>query len=289
MPLYPTPTSQRVPYDRNGSGVFAIDHTGTVISLTLAQSQAVNDETITTSYILDCVQNVTSYIGVIFPTLRDLSEWYLALTSGAGPTETVQVSTNTITGADGTWTTIATSGFDWVNTGTPPSTNYRSSIQSVTSAGIKAIRFGIDQTGFLATNANIWSMHIYANPSTGANPDSLRAWQPVTNAELTTVEDYGDVSRGTIQTIQFRIHNQSSTKTGTSITVSAETLSDASPSLLGQFQFSTDNVTFSSSINIGNLGPGATSAILYCRNSVSSSAQLSVWALRAVAVPASFT
>lgn len=278
MSLYPTPNGQRIPYDRDGSAPFYINSGGTVTSYTTAQGQQINNETGNQSMPPSGTAGV-QYLGVVFSHLWDLTGYFLCgLNNNA--TFHIQTSVNTTNGADGTWVDQGAATYTGNLTVSPA---YRSSIVALSVAGIKGVRITADfNTGTVS------NFHLYGNPSSGSNPDSLRIWQPVTNAELTTVVDFGDIARGTSATQQFRVHNQSATKTASSITVSMEALTDSSPSQIGQYQLSTDNITYANSISIPNLGPGATSAVLYVRDSVASGAQTSVWAARIVAAAGTF-
>lgn len=291
MALYPTPAGQRMQYDRDGSAVFYFQTGGgvtTVTQMTAAQSRKLNGELIADMLIGTGAgpyfQSFSpTYLGIIFPNLRDIAGYFFSYIGHPGNISSgnFQTSTNSTTGADGTWTTA-----EAMASVTPiAQDSYRSSIHAVSVAGVKAIRW---QCNF-PNDLSQCQVHVYGTHSAGSNPDSLRIWQPVTNAELTTVLDWGDIPRGTTTTMTFRVKNLSATKKAWGITVSEEILTDAAPSLASQFQFSTDNVNFFSSISIGDLAPGAISPVLYVRDSVASGAQLAVWALRMVATPTSFS
>lgn len=95
--------------------------------------------------------------------------------------------------------------------------------------------------------------------------------------------DFGNIRQRSNSTKQFKIVNNSSTKTANNITITMSTNPDASPSLIGQYQLSTDNVAFANAINIGNLNPGQSSGTLYLRDTIANNAQLSVWSMRLTA------
>jgi hypothetical protein len=295
MSFYPAPPGRRMAYDRDGSiGVFNFtlgNLAGFPQIYSAAEMQASNSEAnnIVGNYGGAGFHNTETYFTIIFPELRDLVGYFLAMFSDtAGHTSSspadLSTSANTTNGIDGTWITRAANP-TFVLSANGISPTYRSSITTLSVPGIKAIRFNSLSTFFNPLYSNF---HLYGAPSAGQDPDSLRFWLPTTDAELSAPLDLGDMRQGDIQVQSFRIHNNSSTKTASGITVSAEISTDASPSLTSQYQFSTDNVTFSPFISIPSLAPGATSSVLYVRYSVASNAQLSVWDLRMVAVPGSF-
>lgn len=290
MALYPTPPNHRMAYDRDGSQAFDFQ-TGTggqaLHNYSTAQMQQLNQEAVAQISGSDTAGGTfhnygTTCVGVVFPELRDVYAYFYSETTTNAIAGNFQYSTNTTNGQDGTWTNAqALTAIQ-----SPAGDSWRTGIQTLTTSisGAKGVRVAY-------TNANDvlqYQFHLYGMPSSGQNPDSLRIWQPVTNAEVTTVFDFGDIARGAAATQQFRVHNQSATKTASTITVSMEALTDASPSLIGQYQLSTDNVTFANSISIPNLGPGATSAVLYAKDTVAAGAQTGPWAARIVAAAGTF-
>ncbi|MCA9301597.1 hypothetical protein KC974_03510, partial [Candidatus Saccharibacteria bacterium] len=95
--------------------------------------------------------------------------------------------------------------------------------------------------------------------------------------------DFGNIPQRSNSTKQFKVVNNSSTQTATNITVSLDAPADASPSLIGQLQVSTDNIAYANAVNIGNLAPGASSGTLYIKDTIANNAQLSVWSARIIA------
>jgi hypothetical protein len=285
---YPAPPGPRMPYDRDGSA--GVSYLGTpaspssgIRSTSAGQLQAINAEngggfnsgSIDSGNTATCV--------VIFPELRDIVGIYGP--GGRGGAGRIYTSPDTTNGQDGTWTLRA---FSSTFPGrTPVPTYYRQDIFTPTSAltGIKAVAYvGVFDGGFS-------SLHIYGKPSSGQNPDSLRMWQPVTDAELTGPLDFGDVPRGSISTMTFRVKNISGSHTANGpIGVTSETLYDAAPSLLPQFNLSADGgTTWASSLSLPSLAPGAISSVLTVRDSVNAGAALGPWALRLVASAASWS
>jgi hypothetical protein len=95
--------------------------------------------------------------------------------------------------------------------------------------------------------------------------------------------DFGDVRQTSSADKQFRVHNNSVAQTASTITISCETLTDTTPSVPPQFTFSTDGTTFSATVTIASLAPGATSSALTVRRVTPSNATLSLWWARIVA------
>lgn len=290
MSLYPAVPGHRMPYDEDGSTAFGITATSSVVTFSTGTVQALNNESQNNA--VDILGTLGSgsgsrvYLGVVFPELRDLLGYYFAVNNNSGGVSTyeVGVSANTTTGLDGTWTTaVPTITVD--HTGTL--INYRTLIQSLSSTGVQGIRFGI---GYNNNSRFATEMHVYGQPSTGSNPDSLRIYNTAGTAEVSgSYFDFGDISRGVTTTLTFQIKNISSTKTASSTVVSMPAaLTDTSPTLESQFSFSTNGTSFSSTITIPTLAPGALSGPLYVKNTVSATATLSIWDARIQAVPGTY-
>lgn len=284
---YPAAPGKRMAYDRDGSAGGWWATGSSIVSMSGADLQNLNNEA------SDNLNSPVSSSGpgtiaafIIFPELRDIVGWFIRGSGQFGLTPAnFQWSANTTTGLDGTWTDITA---NWGPLSSSVNPDYRTSINTVSLTGVKGVRM----LGTAASGSTIlepFALHLYGGPSSGQNPDSLRIWQPVKNAEVTGVLDEGDIARGTSNTLTFRVHNQSGTKTAHSVTISAEALTDASTSLLGQYLFSTDNITYASSLSLGDLGPGATTAVLYVRDNVDPAAALGPWAARIVASASSFS
>ncbi len=101
--------------------------------------------------------------------------------------------------------------------------------------------------------------------------------------------DFGNMPQRSSATRQFKVTNNSSSKTANSVTVSLSPNRVASPALVGQFEVSTDNIAFANAVNIGSLAPGVSSGTMYLRMKVASNAQLSAWSARIIAHAASWS
>lgn len=225
------------------------------------------------------------YLTFIFPELRDIDGYLLYGTGQLGMTPgAAHTSTDTTNGVDGTWTSRVN---PWANLGTTKGA-MRSSITSVTWDGVKAV-------SFYGTNVGGWGpdwriAHLYGAPSTGENPNSLRLWHPTLDQEITGAYfDWGDVARLTTVTRDFRIKNISATQTANLVSVSMTAPTDASPTTVSQHTFSTDGVTFTPTLSLGNIAPATITGVLNLKRVTPYNASLSLWWARILAVASSWT
>lgn len=270
--FYPDVPANRFAYHLDGTKVFGLDVSNVLTEFTAAQTAMMNDED--SDY-----QTIGPYVAIIFifPEVRDISGYYIDDFWGVTP-GALQSSTDTTTGLDGTWTSIVN---PWLRqVAIDPLPTYRTAISPATAGSVKAIKFNFNNSSIRPA-----AIHLYGAIPSVSNPDRLIFWQPVTNAATGGAYfDWGDVVQGTSQTKQFRIKNNSATLTANNISLSvgAETFA------MG-VTFSTDNVTYNASINIGNLAPGALSSVLYVRRAVPAAEPLRIQACRMKASAASWT
>lgn len=263
---------------------FALDQDGTVfkwrnfttssawtdITGSLAEIQKVN----AANYV-DIAVNAAQYPQLVmaFPEARSINGLYVHFGGASDNRVNVQnftweQSSDTTDGTDGTWSTFTATfanfgQHDNVTDAVKPF--YRSDIATVSLTNVKGIRVRYNDPVYGATT-RLLIFHVYGNrPTTGV--DRLAFWHPSSDQALTAAYlDYGDTPQGTSMTRQFRIKNLSGTLTANSISVTA---SDLLPDYTsGELQVSTDNTTYSSSVNIGNLASGVISSILYVRLTV---------------------
>lgn len=232
-------------------------------------------------------------IVLFFPELRDIVGMFLACESRPFKVAvySIEWSANATNYSSGTWTTIVS-----YPQGTAPPwydqavSTYRNNWFTLSLTGVKALRFIYGSDFFSVSTDNGWlnALHIYGNIASGQNPDRARIWHPTLNQEVGGAYfDWGDVARSTSASLPFRVKNNSATKTATSVTVAAEILTDATPTMSTMFEFSDDaGVSWSSSVNIGDLAPSAVSSVLYVRRTIAAAAQVDKWAQRIVANPA---
>jgi hypothetical protein len=212
-------------------------------------------------------------VSVAFPEARDVNGIYTHLGVADGGQTGINYawdySMDTSDGTDGTWTpfTVTYSSLGQHDQSSDVSKPYyRSDIASVALTNVKGLRVRYNCTYPWSMTYRMYVFHIYGNrPIIGV--DRLSFWNPSSDQALGAAYlDFGDIAQGSSVTRQFRIKNLSSTLTANGITVD---VSDIQPEYSGTgIQLSTDNTTFQSSITIGNLAPGAISAILYVRRSV---------------------
>jgi hypothetical protein len=227
--------------------------------------------------------NATTRTGFAFPQSMNIVGIYVA-TNGGGVGDNsgiLRTSVDTTNGSDGTWTapttTLGITAF-----GDPSYTlRWRTHIQTVSCLGIKGLTIS---TGNSQGSGR--SVHLYGRPAAGANPDRLRFWHPTTDTEVLGPHfDYGDLLQGQSAVVQFRVKNNSTTKTANAITVADDSLHVSSPTLASQTTFSSDGTTYSATLNIGNLAPGALSAVLRARLVLVGNAQVGPWRQRFKATP----
>jgi hypothetical protein len=226
---------------------------------------------------------------IYFSEPRNVSGLYMAFGSfgpfGGGDLQGVWWSSNTTNGTDGTWTAMTTTG---IGGGTTYSlVDSRNNIIAQSVSGCRAIRLQVND----ATNrqSSLAAMHIYGSIPLTSNPDRLVLWdstldQPLTGSSL----DMGDVQRSASATKTFRVKNLSATLTAQSISLSFNALTDGTPSVAASLQASSDGSTFSSTLNIGDLAPGAISSVLTIKLVLPSNAPIGLWSPRISAVAGSW-
>lgn len=286
--LYPDVPSHRIAYDRDGSVGVRIDN-GVASQLLASVLTIMNNESTNEALRTDA-QATGPDIALLFSEKHDLRGYFVALVSNGdfnAVASNLRVSTDTTNGVDGTWTTI-TSG-DLPNQGLGQVTPlYRSQINALNSNGIKGIKFKAPNGG-LNNFRSVAVFHVYGALTSGQGPNRLRFWHPTNAAEVGGAYfDWGDTPRNALITRSFRIHNPSA-RTAHGIVLTREALTSGSPDLVSEHDFSLDGSTFSTSLNIGDLAPGATSAVITLRRNVASNSPLSVWAARLVASASSWS
>lgn len=267
---YPDPIGRRMAWDKDGTALVTINNVNAITQRTTVEKQNINNETSGTG--LNPNQLVTA---VIFPELRDIVGLMVyALNHSAWET-----SVNTTNGLDGTWVSRTTPV-----EATNSAPGYRNGQVSAGWTSIKAIRFYS-----FGINYNL-KLHLYGDMTAGQTPDRLRVWHPTLDQIIPPAHlDWGNVPRGSSADRQFRVKNNSSTLTANTVTVSIEALSDTTPSVPGQYSFSFDGITFTSTVQIASLGPGAISAPITVRRVTPSNATLSLWTTRIIAEAVSFS
>ena len=244
----------------------------------------------------------TTYYGLLFPEPRDIYGVFWQINpqdTGTPPYSIFETSVDTTDGTDGTWVSQTGPDTDATEAYNPqPSTGgtgvvpqYRTEIvndlfASVPVTGVVGVRI-LTSTSFAQF---VQTLHVYGQPSSGDNPDSLRFWQNGTDAEVDGgYFDFGDTTGGGTYTIDFKLRNISATYQANGISLSCETLSDADPSLIPQVLVSLDGVSYAETVNVGNLAASTTTDTLYVQLNVAGGAQDGACEVRMVALPTSWT
>lgn len=275
---YPDVPGPKMAYDRDGSAVVVHDGATAPTILGSGSLPGLNDEAdLTGDY---AIPSGDSYVVVIFPQLRNLLG-YGARFGDAG-TFVLETSPDTTNGLDGAWTAQA-SGIS--NTAfNPAGAAHRTTWAALTVNGIKAVRFHVSG---LATDRRIYGIHLYGPYATGQTPDRLAFTDTLGNLVGGAFFDWGDVPQGSSADKAFAVKNLSTTKTATNTVVSIESLTDTTPSVAAEHLLSLDGTTFTATVTVPTLAPGASQS-LTVRRVTPSNAVLSTWDARIVAVPTTF-
>lgn len=277
--LYPDVPNNRIAYDldgtqlvesRDGTTIFA-DHTGTAVMNNL------NSET--TSTVLSVPNNTTSRLMLIFPVPMNITGIFRGHTGNIGGGSPASYSTDTTNGVDGTWT-----GF------TNPTLTYsiqtfRQNITAVSLSNVKGIRGQI--TLGASSSVGFGPVHIYGRPASLSN--RLEFWDPsASNRVAANYFDLAEVPRGSTIIKTFRIKNLSTTLQANSVNITSNALTGGT-TWTSNMTFSSDGITYTSSLNIGNLAADAISGTLYVKLVVPSNGTLSLAWVRANAAASSWT
>lgn len=271
---YPDVPGYRFAYDQDGTVV--VDHnfmTSTVTTLTSTNLNTLNNEDPTQQYGVAYVTNNTGTVAYLFPEQRSITG---VLLNCLWVAHTVEWSNNTTNGADGTWTNVV--GVTRQNTASH--LNLRTGISTINVVNVTALRF--NYSGGNINQRFIRNIHLYGSIATAESPDRLRIVD-LGDDDIAAQLDFGNLAQRASSTRQFKVKNNSTTLDANNITVSLDAPTNASPSLIGQYQVSTDNVAFANAVNIGTLAPGAESGTMYVRLNPASNAQLGPWTARIIA------
>lgn len=256
--FYPDVPGHRFAYHVDGTKIFLLNAATSILTEVTSQAATLNNEG--DDYVSG--EGNTSII-FVFPEARNLQGYFVAKYNSGNRNYTMgtmHVSTDTTDGLDGTWTVLVNpTSYTIASDSIVP--NFRSSIATSSASNIKGVKFdyssGYDVDGFRA-------IHFYGNIPLTESPDRLAFWHPTLDSQLDGAYfDWGDDVQGQSYTKKFRIKNNSSSKTANSIMLSSGTQTGSMA-----IDFSTDGSTYTSSLNIGNLAPGAMSGELYARRSV---------------------
>lgn len=255
---YPALPDMRIPYDNDGTVVaFGSTFDGVLGYVSGAHAIIYNGLAVNPPGATESVPLTAPYGGfwLFFPEQREVTaywEFNAGATHGACSFYQWQGSNDTTNGVDGTWETATSSAatfnslFDW-----------RSGIKTISFTGPKKVV----RILFSAVNdslLNPQAFHVYGAKGAGQTPDDI-VYLDADNADnpFTAPVDFGDMPLGTTAVRHFKVQNASATKTANTINIQCN---DA------DFAISSDGVTYVVTINIASLAAGASSGVLYVRN-----------------------
>jgi hypothetical protein len=126
-------------------------------------------------------------------------------------------------------------------------------------------------------------------PPGPAEAQKLRFWDPVVDVQAPPgALEFGDVTKDAVYTKQIRVKNLSTVLTAKTIEITATSVYTPSPPTSAFFDFSFNEIAWSNPFALGDLAPGAVSAIVYVRQTIPSTALLGLWWLRLSALPDSW-
>lgn len=273
---YADAPSWRMAYDRDGTQVFTLAG-GVATPIAAATIQAMNKEDGVGWDASPGGWSTTSFLW-IFPEHRDIDAITLFHVGNAAINVlSVQTSTDTTNGVDGTWTTqtVPTVQNAW-------KPNYRTGIQQRTWLGVKALKINIQmaENNYYGDRMRI-GCHLYGEPVPGENTDRLEIWHPTLDQRVGPAYfDMGDTPRGSTGDLTFRVKNISTAKTALSCRVAMDALTDTTPTVLSQEALSLDGSSWTAQVNVGDLGPGVISQIVTLRRTLVDTAMLGTWSFR---------
>lgn len=238
--------------------------------------------------------NVWVDVAFAFPEPRDVYGYYIRWGGTNNTNNRIFTSTDTIDGSDGTWTDVQqwtqpVAGTYGANGGAQAlDPYYRTAIQTTNLIGVKGIRFRFWETNDYYFG-RLWNVHLYGQTSTAESTDRLEFWDPSLSQQASrNLFNFGDVAQGTINTRQFRLKNLSATKTATGVTVSANNGPGGDAGLAGGMKFSSDGANYTSTLNVGDIGPGAVTPLLHCQRIVGGAETPAIRFARVLATPTTF-
>ena len=274
---------------------FAYDLDGTVVQYSLnGATPVVVDPTLLNDEATDGTstgrgggETGTAIVAFAFPEARTITGLWAMETRADGNSAFVsgyQTSTDTTDGINGTWSAVtAMSAASGVSPGS------RNGILTVSAAGVTGLQIINSKVSTFVRAYTLTAVHIYGTISTALNTDRLDFWHPTLNQQIDKAHlDWGDIPQGTVMVKQFRIKNLSATKSATAVVVAANNSAGGETLLATGLTFSLDNVTYTSTVDIGNLAAGATSATIYIKRTVSAADPAAIRFARITATPTTF-
>jgi hypothetical protein len=268
---YPVAPSYRIPYELDGSYCFyspTYNFTTGATALTQNEKELLNNESTSWDYYNAAGNDLQRGVGIIFPAPVNIVGMFLAWHS-SNPAIVSQWSSDTTNGFDGTWNNVSVPSASSVVFG-----GYRS-VSTVNIPNAKGYRLGVSAFTS-AESMGISAIHLYGTSSNSG----LYLWDSTLSQRPSpSYLDFGDVVRGTTVTKQFRVKNLSGS-TANGVSISTSIYNDSSPSITSKINYSTDGVTYTPSISIGNLAPNQESSVFFMRYTTSPNDQIGPWAPR---------
>ena len=258
---YPVIPSRRMPYDIDGTEVGHI-RTGLNLSFnsgveswaTSAQKTQLQNQGNIAPFIRSYGYGNTDSdaFWFFFPEVRELTHIGFTHSEIDTPTITIQGSTDSTNGIDGTWETPV-----WVVTVSDRADAWRSDVMALSFSGpVKVLRINFYDGGADMNILN--SIHLYGFKFAGETPDDILFVDAETGAELTSLIDWGDRPEGTTEFRQVKVKNASTTKTANSINLQLNHT---------DFLMSWNSGgPWTTVLDITSLGAGAESGIIYLKN-----------------------
>lgn len=290
MGNYADPPARRLAYDTDGTRMMEVQG-ASVATWTLGQRQGLNDESVGAPFDGNATP-LGSRPGLVaevflFPSYRTISHLYINTGSRTDTVSSIQYSTDTTTGLDGTWTTVA-----WSNTGIQ-NDNAIGAFRAISSGGagikawvatnVKAIRIN---TNYRDGNDSLRMVHIYGTRGT-SDPTRNVGFVDATPARFVKDFDWGDLPWG--HTYKWKsptlynmvsecyVKNFSATQQANTVVLSVEALTGAMPAATAM---SLDDVTYSSPLALGNIAALAVVGPIFVRWAPPNPSSLGVFAER---------
>lgn len=326
---YPPPPGPRIAYDTNGSIVLLRGASAVVQEAKYGINYMNSERaTYGTSELLQfpALSPQDQYLAILFPVPMRLYaifcvSYHAYLYGGGMKTLDMSIYTapDTTNGDDGTWNFIQKIAHQESNGVTGPGSGmnimsgvidmhdtpmvvndvYRRSqyeggptpISGQYARHVRGLRFVPSGHGSNPANQMQWKIHLYGEPDTDASENILVFWDPEDDLSAAgDLLDWGDVPQGSTADKAFRVKNNSSAQTANTIVVNAQmgqTTTDPVPS--DSLLFSLNGTTWTPSVSIAALSPGAVSGQIRVRRTTPLNAQPSNWAPRVVATVGSWS
>jgi hypothetical protein len=268
--------------DRDGTSWLVVNPGGGVTDVSAANVIKMSNEN-EDGFDLAGIGEYDRYLALIFPEKRDVDAIFIKAQYSLS---TIETSTNTTNGQDGTWSTVP--GPYTINSAVSA---WRTALMAETILAVKAVRFRLGGSAPWPPSVSV--LHIWGEIAPAETPDRLVFWNAGSDTKMDPVTlDYGDAPRSSSADRVVRVKNISPTKSAVNVRVSFDILTDATapaPSVPAQFTASYNGGSFLAQVNIGTLAPGAISGPITLRRITPSNAQYGLFAPRVSAVADSWT